>query len=313
MSTRPARGPFARVVRWYPSAWRARYGEELVALMEDSYPDGGVPPRVWMGIAHAGIVEHIREVGFAAGDSPAGRVRSGSMLVLWAWALFVIAGASFAKLSEYWSASTPPAARWLPSTAYAAVEGAAWAGAAVVGLAVAAALPALRRYVGEGRWMELRRPVAWAAGLTAVTGLDGLGVVVWAHHLTAVQRNGGSPSYGAVAAVGALLVAATLGGWTLVAIRLMTSLDLSPKVLRRTGQLAVALTAAMTVILAATITWWAAMAADARVFISGTPSGSPVSTQLVVTGLCMLVGLGVGVSGAARVMRSLGSLTRPPA
>ena len=50
-----------RALRWYPSAWRARYGDELGALIEDQLD--GCPPtmRFSMNLALAGLKERARE------------------------------------------------------------------------------------------------------------------------------------------------------------------------------------------------------------------------------------------------------------
>jgi hypothetical protein len=95
-------GRFERLIKWYPSRWRARYGEEMVALMEDTYGEGSVPLSSQFAIMRTGAVEHLREIGLGGSEeTPGERVRSGSLLVLCGWALFVIAGSAFAKMTEH--------------------------------------------------------------------------------------------------------------------------------------------------------------------------------------------------------------------
>lgn len=53
-----ARDP--QVLRWYPSAWRHRYGQELVALLEDTYGDQSLPPRCRLSLMHSGTRERVR-------------------------------------------------------------------------------------------------------------------------------------------------------------------------------------------------------------------------------------------------------------
>lgn len=36
----------ASLLRWYPRAWRERYGEEMLALIQDDLEEGR--PRPWM-------------------------------------------------------------------------------------------------------------------------------------------------------------------------------------------------------------------------------------------------------------------------
>ena len=79
-------GRFERLLKWYPSRWRARYGEELVALMEDTYGEGSLPLSSQLSIMRTGATEHLREMGLGGGeDTPGERVRSGSQLVLCGW------------------------------------------------------------------------------------------------------------------------------------------------------------------------------------------------------------------------------------
>jgi hypothetical protein len=56
-----------RVLRWYPAAWRDRYGEEMVAFLDDTHGDGRLPWRVTVGLAWAGCHEHLR---YITGNEP---------------------------------------------------------------------------------------------------------------------------------------------------------------------------------------------------------------------------------------------------
>jgi hypothetical protein len=55
MNPRDAR----RVLRWYPPAWRRRYGQELVAMLEDTYGDDKLALRVRMALIRSGLKERI--------------------------------------------------------------------------------------------------------------------------------------------------------------------------------------------------------------------------------------------------------------
>src|ERR1019366_7091323 len=90
-----------RLLRWYPRAWRERYGDEFVALIEDTYPARKIPYGERARIARGGLSEHVHALSLGDVESSANdRVRTGSLLVLCAWALFVVAGAGFAKMTE---------------------------------------------------------------------------------------------------------------------------------------------------------------------------------------------------------------------
>ena len=112
---------------------RARYGRGTRC------PDGGhlrrgrYPLSSRLAIMRTGAAEHLREIGLGGGEeTPAERVRSGSLLVLCGWALFVIAGSAFAKMTEHWVGTTPPGDRALPTNAYDAVQVAASVGLVIV-------------------------------------------------------------------------------------------------------------------------------------------------------------------------------------
>ena len=88
-----------RVLRWYPAAWRERYGDELIDLLSDTYAENPLPTRAWIGIVMAGVNERGREAAFIGRVSRReDRVRGGALIVLAAWALFIVAGSGFAKI-----------------------------------------------------------------------------------------------------------------------------------------------------------------------------------------------------------------------
>jgi hypothetical protein len=51
-----------RLLRWYPPAWRHRYGEELMALLEDTYGTGPLPRRCRTSLFRSGMIERAREL-----------------------------------------------------------------------------------------------------------------------------------------------------------------------------------------------------------------------------------------------------------
>jgi hypothetical protein len=50
----------SEILRWYPAAWRRRYGEELIAMLEDTHGNDKLPPRVRMSLIRTGLKERIR-------------------------------------------------------------------------------------------------------------------------------------------------------------------------------------------------------------------------------------------------------------
>jgi hypothetical protein len=51
-----------RILRWYPAAWRRRYGEELVAMLGDTYGDDRLPVRVRVSLVGSGIAQRVRRL-----------------------------------------------------------------------------------------------------------------------------------------------------------------------------------------------------------------------------------------------------------
>jgi hypothetical protein len=160
---RERRSDPGRVLRWYPSAWRERYGDELGALIEDQL--AGRPPsmRLRMQLAYAGLRERAHEAwSVAPSGAPTERARSGILLVLGSWAAFVVAGTSFAKFAEHYPGALSPPDRVLPSDAFDVVAAAAAIGGAMVMLGTSVLLPSSGSFapaVGErsestcsGRW-----------------------------------------------------------------------------------------------------------------------------------------------------------------
>ncbi len=301
-----------RMLRWYPAVWRARYGAELVALMEDTYGNDPVPARRRFGIVRAGLTERLVDMGFGPGDQgPAERLRGGALLVLCAWGFFVIGGSIFAKAAEGWSLATPTAALGLPGVGYDSVAVAAAVGAVVIAVAAALVLPAFRRFLSAGGWSEIRRSILRAVVVTSATILVGAGMSIWARHLDFSQRNGAYWPYGVLALVFGSFAVATIASWTLATLRTVRRLDLSASVLRHEGRLALLLAFVMTVIVAGTTVWWAAEATDAPRFLSGStsggPIGSPVPPNLLIAGVCMIAGVSLALRGALRVGGALRS------
>lgn len=139
------------LLRTYPRAWRDRYGDELVALLE-------AEPLTWrtrLNVVVAGLGERLH-----ASGPP-------QLRMLWAWALFVVGGMSFQKTSEHWQVVVPNG-RALPAAAFDAVQAAAAIGSAAVLLGVALALPAFVRDLRSGGWDALRRPLLFASAATVV-------------------------------------------------------------------------------------------------------------------------------------------------
>ena len=160
-----------RLLRCYPTAWRERYGEEFLALLEDEL-DGAAPRLSFRAkIARAGLRERGHVAGIVGANASAeARRRDGSLLVLVAWAGMVVGGVGLAKSAEHFSSAVPASSRAGAQFAYDVAVGAGVAGSLLVALGALVVSPALVRLVSSGGWREVRpaqvRALA-AATLTA--------------------------------------------------------------------------------------------------------------------------------------------------
>ena len=273
------------MLRWYPARWRARYGDEFAAMIEDDL--GGRQPtvRYRLSIARSGLHEQLRDAGLIGNSAPPSeRVRGGALTVLCAFALFVIPGVGFAKISEHWDQSLHRGPRHLPAVSYNLLASLAGACAVAALLAAVVLLPALVQFVRAGGWPAVRRRVGWAVSATLATAVVGGGLVLWAHHLTQHQRNGGFGWYQFVFVIVAILFTTTIAMWAAAAVTTARRLDIGLTQLKFDGVLAVSVGVCMPVMTAAAAVWWGSMATTAPWFLSGTPTGSspsPLALNLI--------------------------------
>lgn len=301
-----------RRIRWYPRDWRERYGEELIALLDDEYGHH-LPAMARLSLLSGGLRQQSRRFGLTGDSVPAAEgVRAGALAVLIAWAVFVIAGASFAKFSEHFDQALPhrSGAHRVPDIAYTVLQTTAGVACALVLAGLLLAAPAFLRFVRTGGLSCLRRHVLHAIVCTVLAAGVTLPLILWAHHLTAHQRNGGIHWYGLLFLLWAALIAITLALWTAVAVAIGRRLVLSTAVLTTEAALAVATTGAMLIMVGATVVWWGAVAKDAPGFLRASPGGAPGSPWdiwFVATVALMLAAIGIATVG---VVRAFGVWTR---
>jgi hypothetical protein len=295
-----------RILRAYPPAWRARYGDELAALLEQL--DGGrVSGRNRLDVIRSGIAERVRRL-VRGGLPPGERAREGSLLVLHAWMLFTLGGFGVAKAAEHWQAVTPVAKRGLPAAAFDVVVAVAAIGSALVLLGVAVLLPRLTVLVRSGGWPRIERPIVRAVALSLLAAAATIALAAWARSLTPGARNGGDGLYGAAFAAWIVLFAACLLSWARAAAAAARRLVLPVELLRLEVRLAAAVSVAMVVMTAATGVWWGALAHAAPWFFAGRPVGAAASAltpNMIVPAALMLCASALGLLGATTALRAL--------
>jgi hypothetical protein len=304
----PAPGP-STLLALYPAAWRRRYGDELDALIVDMHADGRPTGwRVRADVLRAAARERLR--GGRHGE-PSRRIRSGASLVLWAWALFVLAGAIVAKTSEHWQRSLSGHPASTAKVAFGGLTVLAVTAAALVAAGIALTLPAAVRFLHEGGWSRVRSRTLVAATLTVAAVAATVALVVWAHRLTDFDRNGHEPLYGGAFVCWAALVAVVVLAWTAVATGIMRGVRCGRAVLRAQALLAPAATILMAVMTVATAAWWAIVGNDRPAALTGGSAAAHASAfvpQLVLAGALMLIATTIAAVGAARADAALAEL-----
>jgi hypothetical protein len=304
-TTRPERG---RLLRWYPTSWRDRYGDELLALMEDEWGERTPSLRYRRDIARAGIRERLHAMGLVGqGANAAARLRSGALLVLSTWTLFVVAGIGFQKSSEHFAKAMPPGVGPTSQDAFDTVTLFAVISLVAVVIGVAVTIPTAIAFLRTGGWRHVRRHALRAVFASALVVATVIPLSLWAHRLNEFQRNGADHAYSWAISVWAVLVVLALASWTTTAIALATRLTLSRRVLRVEGSLAIAVAGSMAAITAATAVWWDALAAHASWFLQGTPTGTvstSVSSTMVAIVSLMSVAVLFAIVGVVRIAGS---------
>lgn len=294
------------LLRLYPTGWRARYGDELELLILET-SGGRVPWRTRLDVARAAGHEQLRNAGLTADRPPTERMRGGALLALCAWGLFVVAGMGVQKFSEHWRAATPPGSRGLPAAAFDVLLVGAAVGSLLVVAGVAVVLPRVGCFVRSGGVRHVQRQLLAATALSVGAVPASVGLIVWAHGLSAAARAGHDVAYGVAVALWALLLACCLAGWTAVGIAVARRLDLSEVVLRVEAVLAAGVAVSMAAMTTATAVWWAALAHAAPWFFSGSPAGSPGSAfepVLLVAGSLMVLATSAAGVGAGRALHA---------
>ncbi len=138
-----------RLVGLYPRAWRERYEEEFLALLEQRKVPFSDLMDVALGVLDAWLRPQVTLEGVTGVIA---RMRTSVLAVLWAWVGVVVAGVGFQKMTEY--EDFVEAARRnvvVGAASDAVVVGAVVALAAVVVGGLPIALVAMRRALAEGR------------------------------------------------------------------------------------------------------------------------------------------------------------------
>ncbi len=242
----------ANLLRWYPRAWRERYGEELLALIQDTLDEGRPTWRLRLGVICGGL----RERGHQAGHAVRAAVKrwggTGSR------PLVLIVGLVVADIPWNLKVPLPQARAWQATAALGALAGIlAFTGVCVLASALVAA-PTFVAFLRERGWPKIRRRVAWAAGATVAAGGGLAGLVLGQRSMSSAQLSHSWAYSIGVAATGLALVVA-LGLWASAAAATAKHLKLAPRARAAQLLLAAVTLIATLAIVAANAIWFAAI------------------------------------------------------
>jgi len=241
----------ASLLRWYPRAWRARYGGELAALIQDDLDEGRPAWRLRLSAIGGGLRERFRQARHAAAaslTSPAWHNR---------WGTIVLAGLICGFLAGDLTSPLSAAPRGWQGVALDAVLAAVAVTGAVVLADGLLALPALVRFLRAGAWPKIRRRAGWAAAETVAAGGGLAGLVLVSGSHPPAQLNA-SWAYWADVLVTGLAMAAAIGLWAAAATATARHLTLTPRVRAAQLVLGAVIPTAVTTMLITLALWWSA-------------------------------------------------------
>jgi len=288
----------ARLLRWYPRAWRERYGEELLALIQDTLDEGRPTWRMRLGVIWGGL----RERGHQAGRAGRAAVKR--------WAgrgsrpLIVTVGLMVISIPANLKTPVPPARAWQATAAFAALAGiVAFTGVCVLASALIDA-PAFAAFLREGGWPKIRRRVAWATGATVAAG----GALAWLildlRSMSSAQLNR-SLAYLIGALVTTFAIVVALGLWASAAAAIAKQLKLTARAQAAQVLLAAATLTAALAIVPANLIWLAATQSSLLWLVLGV-------VNLALVGTVMPGRIGRAVRRGRRLRAAAGGQTINP-
>jgi len=207
----------AGLLRWYPRAWRERYGDEFLAMVEDTLDGRGPGWRLRLGAAWAGLRERYHVLSGPTGKRAWDR-----------WNMFVLAGCVLAGSID--NIGHPSAAgTWPAVTAMTALAALAVVTGAAIAAAVAIARRSLVRFLLTGGWPKVWRRIIWAAAATAAAACALTWLAVLRTSMTPGQLST-SQAYGNALTVVTVLGVAAMGLWAVAARAVAVHLDLEPRI-----------------------------------------------------------------------------------
>jgi hypothetical protein len=225
-------------------------------------------------------------------------------MVLVAWSIMIVGGASLVKTAEHFSSALPAKSRLVAQFAYNTTAVAGVVGTLLVAAGAFVAFPGFLRFLRAKHWSQVRASFIRSLVASAVLIVSTLGLSLWAHTLSSAQRNGADALYSAAFLAFALLVVVTIALWTRTSVAIASRIDFTPAELRWESGFAIGVSLSSLVVVASATVWWIQMGLHAPWFLQGTTTGvatSPWSARLVLTVIVLALGAVSALWGASRV------------
>jgi hypothetical protein len=285
-----------RLVRLYPRAWRERYEEEFVAMLEQ----GPVTIKDLFDVVFGAVDAWLRpQVVYEGRLVMVSRMRGSVLAVLWAWVGLVVAGVGFRKMTEYDDFVRAARDSALVGVTFdTVVVGAVVALAAVAVGGAPVAFAALRKALAERRKdvLLLCMPLIFGAGFVGYI-LVLMKVIYPALGRVAVHGTVNVALF--LSLVGAFSLAALASAWAVTAA--VRRVEVGGRTLRFALYPAAVAAAGMAVVLVGTTVWGVTLRATAPTLFSG--DDGILATPTYVTWLAIVAVM--AVSTAVAVVASI--------
>jgi hypothetical protein len=289
-------GLAGRLVRLYPRAWRERYEEEFVAMLEQ----GPVTIKDLFDVVFGAVDAWLRpQVVYEGRLVMVSRMRGSVLAVLWAWVGLVVAGVGFRKMTEYDDFVRAARDSALVGVTFdTVVVGAVVALAAVAVGGAPVAFAALRKALAERRKdvLLLCMPLIFGAGFVGYI-LVLMKVIYPALGRVAVHGTVNVALF--LSLVGAFSLAALASAWAVTAA--VGRVEVGGRTLRFALYPAAVAAAGMAVVLVGTTVWGVTLRATAPTLFSG--DDGILATPTYVTWLAIVAVM--AVSTAVAVVASI--------
>jgi hypothetical protein len=281
------------LLRLYPPAWRARYGDEFAALLELAPLSLWTVLDILLGALDARLC--IRSWRIAAMTSLTQRLRRSEIVIFCAYIAFVVAGSAFAKVTEYDDFHDATRHYPLIGGAFTTLVVAAWVALAAVVIGGAPlALAAARSALATRRWGTLALLAVPALALGALYGFVLLltQVIGPAIHAGPGATNA---NYHLGIALGIFFLLCAAASTAAVALAIARS-EIAPGLYRFARIPAAVATLAMVVVTGSLLVWGLGL----RAYVPGLFNGNDglVATNTAANWLVHLVVMGVATAVA---------------